>query len=236
MRQVDGKHLLFGPDGSRRYALRSNLTYRQAYAQIPDVCTDVCRWCLTERRLSAVSLWLLQENNLSRDHDTAMLLAELVLQTVHSLSEDARLSQEGINLVAWSPELDRVRPGTVSGLKAIERRLPTREHPKINVILAYNQDREIRAAMGRCRSLGLEPDFDTLSKHWCIPPVDVFVRTGQPAAMSNISAYWPHIERGRILSTEVLPQELTRDEFGRLLTIYEEAVDSVTQSAGARAC
>jgi undecaprenyl pyrophosphate synthase len=236
VRSIAGKHVLVGLDGSRRYARGVGITAEASYRQLPQIAVRTARRLLCTHGAGAVSIWLLQEYNLRREPATVEILINISLDSICALSNlctsiDAELSVVGelasINSIRpdWLDDYDfRETPiNQVDGLNNSSNR------QQIYLILAYNHEKEFSRSMHRCNDAGLtNPSMSDIAERWSFPRVDLFLRTGQPNGMVNLSAYWPGIERGRIIATDVYPQQFLSDDIDRLVDLYTSGIDSST--------
>lgn len=227
-------HLVFGPDGNRRYARKMGISYPEAYDELRLRLLDVIRWSGEDVGVEPLTLWVLQEYNLRRDPAEVAHLVQLGCDLVTSIA--SCMASEG-----WRTHVELCGElGTFLDLSGPRReevlrvasRLRTGFKRRVNLILAYNADAELPRAVERCRSAGIEPTFEHLGRNWSIPPVDLFFRTGQPNGFVNLSSYWPLVERGRLVSTDVYPQELTREQFRSVIERFRALRDSVGKLFG----
>ena len=231
-------HLVFGPDGNRRYARKMGISYPQAYDALRLKLLDVIRWSGEGVGVEPLTLWVLQEYNLRRDPEEVSHLVQMGCDLVASIAScmDAEGWRTHVELCG---ELDAFLALTGARRDEILRaasRLRTGFERRVNVILAYNADAELQRALTRCRSEGVEPTFESVGRHWSIPPVDLFFRTGQPNGFVNLSSYWPRVERGRLISTDIYPQELTQEQFRLAIQQFRDLRDSVGKLFGPQEC
>jgi undecaprenyl pyrophosphate synthase len=198
---------------------------------LPDIVERTTRHLIQAHDVSVVSIWLLQEYNLQRDEHTVEVLVGVSRQTVEILAEFCLSAGIELHLVGedhvvkaiypeWAPT-----PTPIQDTAECTSAIPQACH--VNLIIGYNDSKEFQRAMQRCEQRGLKnPTFAEIASEWCIPPVDVFIRTGQPDGMVNLSSYWPGLERGRILSTPLYPPDLSNSEIDRMIELYVHGVDS----------
>jgi hypothetical protein len=171
----------------------------------------------------------LQDYNLRRDPATAKALVELAEDCVEHLTSSPILLSlpTHFELVGELETLDDVTPGASGALLSLVPRRDEGTPTRVRVIVAYNADKELGRSLARCAEEGIEPTFTNVAQRWCIPPVDILLRTGQSRNVANISSYFPGLERGRIITTSRSPQLFGRRELASTLEHYRTMVDSV---------
>jgi undecaprenyl pyrophosphate synthase len=238
MRTIRGKHVVLGLDGSRRHAVQSHMSASDGYRLLPAAVERATQRLLCFHEIGSLSVWLLQEYNLRRDPETVEVLVDIAVQCVSQLDEFSVSHGFELVLVGELSSLNQIRPGCLDSVTLRSRPAVGIKNDgtpmdvgarRIYLMLGYNHDKEFPRALARCAAAGVDsPVMSDLSNHWCIPPVNVLIRTGQPEGMVNLSAYWPGLERGRVVSTPIYPQGLTDAEIDRLVDIYEHGIDSST--------
>lgn len=233
IRTIRGKHVVLGFDGSRRHAIHAGVSAADSYRCLPAVVECMTRRLLHVHEVGVLSIWLLQEYNLHRDPETVDILIDIALDCVGRLGRLCAAGDTQLCLVGELSTFDQIRPGSLEHLslqstsRDTDPGILSLASRRIYLMLGYNYDKEFVRAMQRCKGAGIEaPSMSDLSRRWCIPTVDVLIRTGQPPGMVNMSAYWPGLERGRIISTPLYPQQLTDNEIDRLIRLYTDGVDS----------
>lgn len=224
-------HVLFGPDGNRRYARRMSIPYDIAYKALRRKLLDLVTWAIKVDGIDPLTIWLLQDYNLFRDSSEVPLLTALASGLTADLADlHARRETEFNGLIVGEMEtFYSIAPQYKPVIEEARERLSGAQGMRVNLILAYNADLELRRALEACTRDNVELTFSALSERWSIPPVDLFIRTGQPDGFVNLSSYWPLIERGRIISTPTLPQDLAEQEFVSMFTRFKCLKDSVSK-------
>jgi hypothetical protein len=235
IRNIHGKHVVLGLDGSRRYAIQAGISAADSYRRLPEIVERATQRLLGVHDVGALSVWLLQEYNLRRGPDVVDVLIDIAVECVIRLKDMCASPDLQLCLVGELAAVDQIRPGCLDSVvpRGCETPnggpdgAPISGPKRIYLMVGYNHDKEFSRAMARCTAVGLDaPSMSDLATRWCIPPVNVLMRTGQLSGMVNLSAYWPGLERGRIISTPLYPQQLTDDEIDRLVELYMHGVDS----------
>lgn len=223
------KHLLFGPDGHRRWAYLNKKSLKDSYRGTSKTLINIIEWGLSEKGyVDELTLWLHQERNLEREPEEARILVEAVAYWVKDICGSKVVKDLDIQICIIG-ELDSFSKNfEAEKLEILSDSSKVKGHKgkKVNILVAYNGSKELNRAIQRCREKGLEIDFGNISDNWSIPKLNLFMRTGQPRNFNNISDYFPGIERARLVGTPTYPQELTKKEFDRTIKSFLTLKDS----------
>ena len=222
------RHLVFGPDGNRRYAMHAGMPFAKAYELLAHKLVDVVQWSFDDQRVHELTLWVLQEYNLFRSSAEVIMLTRLAVESVRLLWQSPTVGKWHLQLRAKGEldTLEAVAPAAAAEIRELTG--DTRRNPGrvVNILVGYNADKELARALHAVTRDHVQANFAELSTRWSIPPVDLFIRTGQPHGFINLSSYWPGLERGRLVSTSLYPQQLTEAAFRAMLDQYGGLVDS----------
>ncbi len=222
------KHLMYGPDGNRRYAAEKGISFADAYNIAARRLVDFTRWCFEDEPVDELSLWVMQEYNLDRPPEQIKPITRAIMDCIGYVckSDIVRKQDIQVNVVG---ELDRffdVYDGDMSELNAFLTHVKDNSGRKLNFIFPYNGSKELARAWKRCDEDGIEPTFANLSQRWSIPLVTLFLRSGQPDGFNRLSDYYPGIEQARLISTPTYPQELTQKELHEIIESFLNLKDS----------
>ena len=213
------KHLLYGPDGNRRYAREKGISFAKAYDIDAKKIVEVVKWCFEDHPVEELSLGILEEYNLERPLKHIKPLKKFVIDFIGYLckSDVVRNLNLQVRIVG---ELEKFFEHYKEGKKELNvflKEVANHQGKKINILSPYNGSKELKRAWQRCNTDGVSPTFENLSLRWSISPVTLFIRTGQPNGYNRLSDYFPGIERARLISTPTYPQELTREELNKII-------------------
>jgi undecaprenyl diphosphate synthase len=222
-------HVLFGPDGNRRYAHRTGISYAESYRLLGEKLEAVAEWSIEDSKINTLSLWLLQEYNLQRPGEEVKGLTNFCETFALRIAASPIVTRHAAS-VCLVGELNTFFARNSLPRELLEEAIRSTQRNggmRVNLILAYNADSELRRALESCKEDQVEPSFHNICTRWSIPPVDLFIRTGQPDGFVNLSSYWPLIERGRIISIPLCPQEFTKADYRRILHNCRNLKDSI---------
>jgi len=220
-------HLLLGPDANRRYAVKNNLTLIESYGRLMDKLPEVIEWTFN-LPVNELTIALCVEYNLHRPREQVMPFLDAFADGILQLSKTDYIKKNNFCLRPFG-ELDvfhKVRGKDAYIFDEMIKETETRDGKRINLALAYNQDKEILRAIERCRKDNLEPTFANMESRWSIPPVDLMLRVGYPDGFVKATQFWPGIEQTRMKSHPKTLQELTQEEYTGMINEYLNLVDS----------
>lgn len=225
-------HVLFGPDGSRRYAEKEGVGFLEAYKRTSSVVTNVVEWCFEDFHcVDELTLWTLQEYNIDREPTHIEPLMNVIIPSIGMLCASDYVQRHGLQ-VRLVGELERLFEfgGIEDGLlQKLTQPVRPDSGKILNILFAYNGSKELRRAYQRCVTEGVEPTMENMSARWSISPVSLFIRTGQPPGFNNLSDIYPGIDRARLTSTPAYPPDLTRQEMRRMISAFLGLKDSYSR-------
>lgn len=222
-------HLLFGPDGHRRWAYLNKKSLEDSYRATSKTSTNVIEWSLSESGyVDELTLGLVLERNLERKSEEADVLIDAAVTWVEdvSYSEIVKDLDARVDVVGELDSLSKNYMDSLERILSAVDKVRGHEGKKIHILVAYNDSKELKRALQKCMQKGLEISFGNLSDNWSMPKIDLFMRTGQPRNFNNFSVYLPGIEKARLVGTPKYPQELTKKEFDKMIHSYLNLKDS----------
>ncbi len=226
-------HLIYGPDGHRRWAYlrKGSLDHnalKESYMRSYAVVEKLVDWSLSPQgHVDELTLFYLLERNMHRAPEHSQILGEAIRYWITKLCAsdvvrdlDLRIDIAGERDAEFYKEFGSEINPAIESVKSHKGK-------KIHILAPYDGSVELQRALLRCKEKNLEPTFANLSQNWSIPPVDLFLRTGQPFGFNNLSDYYPGIERARLISTPTYPQELTKTEFDGIIRQFLALKDSI---------
>ena len=104
----------------------------------------------------------------------------------------------------------------------------------ITVNFAYNPEKDFLEAMQRCHEEGVEFTFENIARYATMNPTTFSIRTGYPQGFNKISCWSPGIERARLFSMPKPIQEISQNDFRRIVDSYFSLEDSIETQYGRR--
>jgi undecaprenyl diphosphate synthase len=221
-------HLIFAPDGNRRWAKENQASFQQAYDIGARKASDVVTWCFQEDMIDELSLWILHEYNLERKAEHIKPLTKAVMDCIAYVSENPIMEEKQLQRRIVG-ELDSFFSKYEGHRDELDRLLErTREHKGkvVNVLVSYNGSKELIRAAKRCIDDAVSPTLENMSVRWSISPVTLLFRTGQPSGFNRLSDYFPGVEQARLISTPEYPNNLTKGMLQSVIRSYINLKDS----------
>lgn len=223
------EHLMVIPDGNRRYAVEHGISPVEAYRAGIKKLADIATWGLDDGRFDEITLGWLTTDNFTSRVDQMKILAPLAMELVKKIFElKARVNPIG-NIERFSQFYPKCEE-ELSEFSKIAEDYDGRQ--AVNVNLAYDPDAELQLAIQKCISDGIPPTFKNIATRGTRPAVTFFLRAGYPEGFNKISCYVPGIERARLFSTPQTVQEMTREDFLKIIDSYFNLQDSVEKKYG----
>ncbi len=223
------KHLVFGPDGNRRYARERGISYAEAYDIAARKVVDATGWWFKNGHIEELSIWALQEYNLERPREQIGPLTRAVMDCIGYVCKSDVVQNNDLQ-VRVIGEVDSFLDSFEGDKDELSHYLQTVKNHQgkaVNILTAYNGSKELKRAWGRCEKDGVEPTLQNLSSRWSFSPVSLFIRTGQPDGFNRLSDYYAGCEKARLLSTPKYPADLTSDDFDTMIESFRGLRDSV---------
>jgi undecaprenyl diphosphate synthase len=219
-------HIMYGPDGTRRYAVDHGISLPEAYEEVRKSTLTVIESAFTTFDVKVLSVWALAIYNLKRSPEQLVPLIKTIVDGLEILCGWAERLEMKINLVGGIDDFFEQYPREYSQLAAMLKNTQNQKRRTLNILVAYDPDKEIQQAVGRCKQQGLPLTFENLDSHWVIPPVDLFVRTGLSDGFFKVSQYVPGLTTARLFSSPILAPDFTPHDLGRIIEDYRSLKDS----------
>ncbi len=222
------RHLLFGPDGNRRYAKEHGISFEEAYDITAKKIIDIIRWCFVDHPIDELSFALILDYNLNREDTHIIAGLNAAKNFFQYVSESDLLREFNLQLrtVGDLRSLFERYDINTADLDTVLEEGRTNQGKRVNILAPYSGSEELRRAWILCIKDYAEISLENLALRCSIPPVTHAIRTGQPSGIVRLSAYYPGIEQARILSTPTYPQDFTRKELDSMINIFLTLKDS----------
>lgn len=215
-------HLLYQPDGNRRYARGQGVPLREAYELSLDKIISFAGWFFDYEQAGELSIHALDRYNLRRSSEEIGPLKRTIVSGIQKICDSRVVNDKGltVRVVGRLSDLfsDEEREREAELQKTLAKQIPTDR--KLNLLVSYDPDEELQKASQKCERDGVPVTFRNLSERWSISPVSMLLRTSQLSNSIRISAYFPGIEQAKLISIQTSPQELTKGEFNRIMDLY----------------
>ncbi|MBI5347154.1 MAG: undecaprenyl diphosphate synthase family protein [Candidatus Aenigmarchaeota archaeon] len=216
-------HILFFPDGHRRFADRKGILYREAYALGCKKVLELIRHTLIDEDIMEVSIVALWDYNLMRTCSDLDDFLDEGAKAIVRIGKDRELQDKGITIGMYGEmsELFEKRPDYKQVLEATQRPT-TNPRKKLNILLAYSPEREFQRALSVAIDEGTPPldiTFDMLLQHTFSPNlVSLAFMSGQqeydeqPNPFPYLAETMLHMRNARIYVTNKYFPELTVED------------------------
>ncbi len=211
-------HLGVIPDGNRRYAKKTGITFKEAYEQGFSKAEECLSWALDEG-IKEITVYALSTENLKRNKAQLSVLITLFKKKLNELSEKEIIHENEIQVrVIGKPiVLGRFKKEIEDIHKSTEK---YRKH-RINICLGYGGRWELVDAVNHILTEGKKKiNEKTLWKYMKIKSEpDLIIRTGGMRRLSNFlifqSAY------SELYFLDKLWPEITKKDFKKAIDWYK---------------
>ena len=214
-------HLIYQPDGNRRYAKNKGILLREAYELSLDKIISLIGWFFDYEESTELSIHALDRYNLQRPSTELDPLLRTIQSGIQRICDSEVVRNKGITVRTIGRLSDIFQSETGKGdskvIEQLEQQMPNR---RLNLLVSYDSDEELQNALRRCEREKVPITFENISERWSISPASAILRTSQLPNSTRTSAYFPGIEKARLISTQTPPQELTKEEFDRIMSLY----------------
>lgn len=226
-------HLLYIPDGHRRYAASRSVTVAESLDRTARKLADLVEWCSRNSTINMLSLLLLTEYNLER-YNSGGILTKAVLDCTRYICEAQGRKPDGCKVRAVG-ELEtffsHYKSDPSDLLTQLEKTSGNTGLP-VNLLIAYNGEKEIARLVNSGLKSGVKIDQLKFNKQSPLPPVTVLIRSGQPDGVNRASTYFIGADQARWFSFPTLAPESTTSEVAAIVTKLASIHDSWSSGDG----
>ena len=182
-------HILMIPDGNRRAAQKTGLTYEKIYELAAEVAYKSVLFFLSKPFVETYTIFGLSYDNLSRPDEEIKTILRAQQKLYHFLAKNHIYSRKGIK-VSFVGELELTPPEYQKAARKLEEET-ARGNKQFYALIGYDGQREILKAFERARKAGKfnlseEELYEFLDiKH----PIDLIIRTGGEKRISGAPLY-----------------------------------------------
>ena len=214
------RHIVFIPDGNRRWAENKGMGKREGYAIGIAHIEEVLGWCRSAG-IEMVTMWGFSADNFKRDRDEVAILFELFKKNLVDSLATKREERNRIR-IRFLGRAGRL-PREISELfRQVEEKTGKNGPYQLNLLLSYGGREEIVDAVNAIIKEGIrEVDEATLSKHLYtagLPDPDLIIRTSGEQRLSGLmpwqSAY------SEFYFTKKLWPDFSKSDFEKALKEY----------------
>lgn len=184
-------HIAIIPDGNRRWAQSRGLLSWKGHLEGARKAEEIIK---EAERLGIpyLTLWASSYDNLvKRSREEIGVLERIYRENAEKLLKDNKKSEVRVRLLGeWR---DLLHPETVAVLERLENETRDNKGRNLTLLIGYNGDREMIAAMNSLIALNSKIDADSLKANlWTkeLPPVDLIIRTGGEPHLSAGFMMW----------------------------------------------
>lgn len=233
------KHVLFLPDGNRRYAERKGLDYGDGYELCVAKWWELTQYTFKTERIPEVSVVMAFDYNFDRKGRDFDALLEIFRRTFVNLSGNPFLTDNSV-AVEVNGELEKVyerKPAlrnVTEDLNAFGTEVAGRkDNPnRLHFLLAYSPEKEMQRNLATLIAKGIDPNritFEMLREHSFSPNlVNLAFMTGQFESEGQTNPYtylartMLHMENARMYSLDKLFPELTTEDIHEGIQGYRQ--------------
>ncbi len=211
-------HLLYIPDGHRRYAREKRISYQDSYRKSAEQIKEVAGACFESNLTSEISVGLLWQYNLKRESKQIMPLARLISEEIPKLCMSSMVDENSVE-VRLAGELGEFF--SFAGNEAREkieyavRSTRKNEGNVLNLLIAYDGMSDYFRALKKCSKMHIS--YRKALDFMQIPPVDIMIRTAQIQGTNRLSNFFPGIDQATLVSTPFFPHEIGEADIALLL-------------------
>ncbi len=178
---MDLNHILFIPDGNRRWAKKRNQNPWEGHRAGAESFKELFDYITKNNVVKNVSFWAMSKDNfVKRPKKEISFLIKIINEAFKSFSKDKNLNNRGVNIRFYG-EWDKIfDKKTVSNLKQIEKDTAKNNNFFLSILLAYDGKEELVNGINTLSRSKKITEKDIRSSLWTkdVPDVDLIVRTG----------------------------------------------------------
>ena len=217
------RHVAIIPDGNRHWAKKRGLLPWQGHVRAAKRITEVVRAAF-ELEIPYLTVWGGSYDNLTKRSEKEIRVLDNIYRSLaEKLIKDKDTSKKGVRvriLGEWPKLLSKE---TTQALYRVEE--ITKEHNNYNLtlLIGYNGDREMIAAVNQLLSGGVKKisEEDLKGRLWTkdLPPVNLIIRTGGEPHLSTGFMMWD-IMYSQLYFTDRLWPDFTRKDLEKAVKYY----------------
>jgi undecaprenyl diphosphate synthase len=228
------RHIVFIPDGLRRWAKKNNKGFRESYDIGIRKTGDIVKWLSEVKGVEAVSFWAFSTENFNRSDEEKNVLFSLFNEFLskgmdeYTKQNDERKRKVKVNFFG---SIERFPQSIRAAIKKVMEATRNNGPYTVNFLMGYGGRQEILDAINRIINDGIKDvDEETFSRYLYtagLPDPDLIVRTSGEKRLSGLmpwqSVYsefcfmdklWPEIEERDVMAA--LEEYAKRDRrFGK---------------------
>lgn len=229
---IDLNHVLFLPDGNRRYAMKAKITYRESYDMYFSRILEIAKYILLEKDVRELTIAVLYNYNFTEYPkrlaiDDVFDAAEIGLPAI---AEDNSLAENKVN-VRIHGELDDFAQHLPKFGKIFEGCKKERGGEKVlNLLFSYSGQKELERIIKKLQEEGnSSPKYsDIIERMFSKNLIGLIITCGQvnyegqPYTYSNTCMPFLNAYNGRFATIEKLLPEIHLDEIGLAIDGYRK--------------
>jgi undecaprenyl diphosphate synthase len=213
-------HILYFPDGNKRFAEREGISFREAYNEGGRAFARIVDELLVKQGIDTLTFCVTSSYTHLRENETLPAMYEAAEETLKNLQGENFFTQGDIDVAVYG-NLSHLPLSLQHVLKEIE--LSNHGKKRLNLLAGYSGTKDLQNAIAACAESGEEPTFDNLTKHYSVPPVDIIIRPGGEMRLSD----GPILSVGQaaMFTLDKLHPEVKGEDLTKILQKYKENRD-----------
>lgn len=174
-------HILFIPDGNRRWAKKRNQNPWEGHRAGAESFKDLLYYVAKNNVVKNISFWAMSKDNFDkRPKKEISFLIKIINEAFKTFAKDDTIKERGINIRfygAWDKIFDKK---TIQNLKQIEKNTKNNKNFFLSILLAYDGKDELITGLNTLSHCKKITEKDIKNSLWTkdLPDVDLIIRTG----------------------------------------------------------
>ncbi len=218
------RHVAIIPDGNRHWAKKRGLLPWQGHVRAAKRITEVVRAAF-ELEIPYLTVWGGSYDNLTKRSEKEIRVLDNIYRSLaKKFIKDKDAGKRGVRIRVLGEWLKLLSKETVQALYRAEE--TTKEHNNYNLtlLIGYNGDREMIAAVNQLLSGGVKKisEEDLKGRLWTkdLPPVNLIIRTGGEPHLSTGFMMWD-TRHSQLYFTEKMWPDFTAKDIKDTIAYYE---------------
>ncbi len=219
-------HILFIPDGNRRWAKKRNENPWEGHKAGAESFKELMDYITKNNVVKNVSFWAMSKDNfIKRPKKEISFLIKVINEAFKKFTEDKVISKRGVNIKfygSWDKLFDAK---TVANLKKIEKDTKDNKNFNLAILLAYDGKEELLNAVNKLKNKTRIHEADIKNQLWTskVPDVDLIIRTGvngDPHLSGNVLLW--QTSYSQLYFSELFWPDFNTAEFKKAVVDFEK--------------
>lgn len=219
-------HILFIPDGNRRWAKQKNQDPWEGHKAGAEGFKDLMEYITKNNVVKNISFWAMSKDNfIKRSKKEISFLIKVINETFKSFTKDKTINERGVNIKfygEWEKLFDKK---TIANLKQIENDTKNNKNFNLAILLAYDGKAELLEAINKLKNKTSIHEADIKNNLWTakVPDVDLIIRTGvqgDPHLSGNVLLW--QTSYSQLYFSELFWPDFNVSEFKKAIVDYNK--------------